>query len=691
MNMNTNSITPIVYPTSSRDETIDYYFGIGIEDPYRWLEDDQSEQTEAWVTAQNNTTQNYLDNITYLPLIEQRLTTLFDYEKISAPFDEGQYTYFYKNDGLQNHSVLYQQNRDGQTRIFLDPNTFSSDGTTSLSSIRFSQDGSLAAYSISEGGSDWRKIITIDTTTLKTVGETLMNVKFSGIAWKNNEGFFYSSYDKPQGSKLSAKTDQHKLYYHQLNTPQSEDQLIFGGTEAEKHRYVRAYTTEDGQHLLISASTSTSGNKLFALDLTTAKAKLMTVLDTTTSDTYLVDSDNQYFYFRTNLDAPNGRLVRAKRLNPGPQHWIDIIPENQHVLRVSSGGGYLFAHYLIDTLATVQQFTRNGQYLRDIKLPGLGTALGFSGKDGDKTLYYGFTNYNTPSTIYRFDVNSGEAQIYRQSEINFDHTPYTSEQVFFTSKDGTKVPMMITYKKNLALDGKNPTLLYGYGGFNSSLLPRFSSAMAFWLEQGGIYAVPNIRGGGEYGKQWHIAATKMQKQNSFDDFIAAAEYLVDKKYTSPDYLAIRGGSNGGLLVGAVMTQRPELFKVAIPEVGVLDMLRYHKFTAGAGWAKEYGTADESKAMFNYLKAYSPLHNIRPNTHYPATLITTADHDDRVVPSHSFKFAAELQSKQTGSHPTLIRIETNAGHGAGKPLKKTLKQYADIFGFTLFNMGISHLE
>lgn len=682
--------TAISYPETKKGEVVDTYFDTQVADPYRWLEDDMSDETAQWVEAQNKVTFGYFEQIPYREKIKASLEKLMNYEKFSAPFKEGDFTYFYKNDGLQNQYVLYRQVEGGEPEVFLDPNTFSEDGTTSLSSISFSKDGSLATYLISEGGSDWRKAIVIDTATKEQIEETLVDLKFTGIAWKGNEGFFYSSYDKPEGSELSAKTDQHKLYYHKLGTTQAEDQVIFGGVEEEKHRYVGASVTDDAKYLIIEAAISTSGNKSFVKDLTQPDAPLLTVVGNTDSDTSFVDSRGDTLFFITNLDAPNKRIVKASASNPGHANWEDVIPHSDNVLNISTGGGSLFARYLIDAVSKVKQFDYDGKLIRDITLPGPGTAYGFGGKATQTEIFYTFTNYKTPATIFSFDVATGDSKVHIKSGAQFDAEQYVSEQVFYPSKDGTQIPMIITYKKGTQLDGSAPTLLYGYGGFNISLTPSFSSTRATWLELGGIYAVANLRGGGEYGKAWHNAGTQMQKQNVFDDFIAAAEYLIEKKYTSANKLASMGGSNGGLLVGATMLQRPELFAVALPAVGVLDMLRYHTFTAGAGWAYDYGTAKQSKEMFDYLKGYSPVHNVKSGVEYPATLITTGDHDDRVVPAHSFKFAAELQDKNTGKNPQLIRIETNAGHGAGTPTSKIIDQYADIFGFTLFNMGVESL-
>lgn len=678
------------YPTTKKGDVVDNYFGTPVPDPYRWLEDDKSAETAEWVKKQNEFTFAYLSQIPYRNTIKEKLQKLWNYERIGAPFTEGDYTYYYKNDGLQNQSVLYRKDKQGKEEIFLNPNTFAADGTTSLATIAFTEDGSLVAYLISEGGSDWRKAIVLNTKTKQQVGDTLVDVKFSGVAWKGNEGFFYSSYDKPKGSELSAKTDQHKLYYHKLGTPQKEDVLIFGGSAAEKYRYVTGTTSEDGRYLFISAANATSGNKLFLKDLTHLKNPLVTITNDLESDIHFLTVRDKYIYFETNRNAPNGKLVKAAVDKPQPEHWQEVIPETENVLSVSTAGNYIFATYMVDALSQVKQYDYNGKLIRQITLPALGTASGFYAKKGETHTYYTFTNYAYPPQIYKLDLATGTAELYWKPNIAFNSDDYQTKQVFYQSKDGTKVPMIITYKKGLQLNGNNPTLLYGYGGFNVSLPPSFGVVNAVWMELGGVYAVANLRGGGEYGKKWHNAGTKMQKQNVFDDFIAAGEYLVKEKYTSPSYLAIKGGSNGGLLVGATMLQRPDLFKVALPAVGVLDMLRYHTFTAGAGWAYDYGTADDSKEMFEYLKGYSPLHNVKEGVQYPATLITTGDHDDRVVPAHSFKFAAELQAKQTGSNPILIRIETNAGHGAGTPVSKIIEQSADERAFTLWNMGVKEL-
>lgn len=681
--------SPLNYPETKKVDTVDQYFDTQVADPYRWLEDDRSEETGAWVAAQNKVTFDHLDEIPFRDKLKSRLTELWNYEKVSAPFKRGAYSYFYKNNGLQNQYVLYRYKTDGDAQdaeIFLDPNTFKEDGTISLGGVSFSKNGGYAAYSISEGGSDWRKVLVMDTERMVLVGDTLKDVKFSGLSWRGNDGFYYSSYDKPKGSELSDKTDRHKLYYHKLGTPQKEDVLVFGGDPEEKYRYVGGGVTEDQRYLVVSASNATSGNKLYIMDFEQPKLGFITVVGDSNSDTSVIDTEGTTLYLSTNLNAPNKRVVTTDLSSPTSDNWQDIIPEQEHVLSINTAGGYLFAEYMVDAISQVFQYDYSGTQIRQINLPGPGSAGGFGAKKEETELFYSFTNYTTPGSVYKMDIASGVSELFISPAIDFNSEDYTSEQVFYQSKDGTQVPMIITYKKGVKRNGKNPTILYGYGGFNISLTPSFSIVNAVWLEQGGIYAVPNIRGGGEYGKTWHKAGTQMQKQNVFDDFIAAAEYLIDNDYTSSDYLAIRGGSNGGLLVGAVMTQRPDLMSVALPAVGVLDMLRYHTFTAGAGWGYDYGTAQDSPEMFEYLLGYSPVHNVRPGVSYPATMVTTGDHDDRVVPAHSFKFAAELQDKQSGVAPVLIRIETDAGHGAGTPVSKTIEQYSDIFGFTLFHMG-----
>lgn len=680
------------YPQTKKGDVTDIYFGTNVEDPYRWLEDDLSQETKDWVKAENEVTNDYLGQIPFRENIRKRLEHLWNYEKVGAPYKEGDYIYFTKNDGLQNQYVIYRKKgEDGQEEVFLDPNKFSTDGTSSLAGISFSKDGSLVAYQISEGGSDWTKAVVIRAADKSVVGDTLQNVKFSGLAWHGNEGFYYSSYDKPTaGSALSAMTDQHKLYFHKLNTPQNTDELIFGGAVTPR-RYVGAYLTEDERFLVVTAANTTSGNELYIKDFSKPGSDFVAVVNNMEKNHSILDNDGERLLIYTELDAPNGRVVETTSAKPTPDTWKNLIPETEQVLSPSLGGGKIFANYLKDATSLVKQYDRSGKLEHEIELPGVGSAGGFGGKKDDKELYFSFTNYVNPGTIYKYDIASGKSEIYKKPEVQFDPTKYESKQVFYTSKDGTKVPMIITYKKGIKLDGTNPTMLYGYGGFNISLTPAFSVSNVILLEQGGVYAVANLRGGGEYGENWHLAGTKMKKQNVFDDFIAAAEYLIGEKYTSAEKLAISGGSNGGLLVGASMTQRPELFKVAFPAVGVLDMLRYHKFTAGAGWAFDYGTADDSAEMFKYLHTYSPYHALKQGTDYPATMVMTADHDDRVVPAHSFKFAARLQEYNKGTNPVLIRIDTKAGHGAGKSTAMVIAEQTDKWAFMFQNMNVSYKE
>ena len=679
----------INYHHTIKKPITDIYFGQEVKDNYRWLEDDLSLETEEWVKNQHKITFKYLNQIQFRSELKDRLLELLDYEKISAPFKKGDYTYFYKNSGLQNQSILYRTKDNKEPEVFLDPNKFSNDGTTSLSGVSFSKDASLVAYSISEAGEDWRKVVIMNTETKEVIGDTINNVKFSAISWKSNKGFYYSSYEAPEGSKLSSKTDQHMLYYHKLGTKQKSDKVIFGAVPSEKNRYVRGYVTDDDRFLVIDAAIKTTGNKLFIKDLKN-NSTLKAIVDNYDSNTYVLDNNGSDLILVTDHDAPNKRIVKTNFNNPTQNNWIDLISEKEFVLSPSTCGGYIFTEYMIDAISKVYQYDYNGKLIREVNLPGIGSAGGFSGEKDQTELYFSFSNYYTPMSRFKYNVNSGYYSKFWNPEIDFDSSNYESKQVFYKSKDGTKIPMIITYKKGTDLDGKNPTILYGYGGFNISQTPGFRVTNAVWLEQGGIYAVPNIRGGGEYGRKWHNAGVQTKKQNVFDDFISAAEYLIKNNYTSSEFLAISGRSNGGLLVGAVMTQRPDLMKVALPGVGVLDMLRYHKFTSGAGWAYDYGTSEQSVEMFEYLKSYSPVHNVKKNTVYPATLVTTGNHDDRVVPAHSFKFAAELQEKGLKNNPLLIRIETNAGHGAGTPVSKTIEQYADIFGFTLYNMGFDKL-
>lgn len=674
------------YPVAKKVDTVDTYFGVQVADPYRWMENDTAQETADWVKAENDVTFGFLDKIPYRDKVKKRLESLTNYEKLGSPFKQGDYIYYYKNEGLQNHSVLYRKKGDnGTPEVFLDPNTFSKDGTTRLSGVSFTKDGSRVAYQISRGGADWTDAIIISAEDKKQLEDTLRDIKFSGISWKGNDGYYFSTYEKPKGSQLSAKTQNHKLYYHKVGTARSADKLVFGN-DKDPRRYVGGGVTEDERFLIISASISTTGNELYILDLNDPKAKLVTIVNNFDNSHGIITNDGSRLLIQTNLNAPNNRVVRVDVSNPTPENWKDVIPETENVLNASDGGGSLFANYTIDVQTAVKQYDMNGKFIRDVEFPGIGSAGGFGARRDEKELYYSFTSFTYPTTIFKYDIASGKSTLYYQPKVDFNPNDYETKQVFYPSKDGTKIPMFIVYKKGLELNGKNPTWLYAYGGFNISMTAGFSSSRILWLENGGVYAQPNLRGGGEYGEKWHLAGTKMNKQNVFDDFIAAGEYLINEKYTSSQYLAISGGSNGGLLVGATMTQRPDLAKVALPAVGVMDMLRYHKFTAGAGWAYDYGTADDSKEMFEYLKKYSPVHALKDSVSYPATLVTTADHDDRVVPAHSFKFAATLQEKNIGPNPVLIRIDTNSGHGSSN-LTKSIESTADQYAFTWYTMGV----
>ena len=675
------------YPETKKVEHVDEYFGNKVEDPYRWLEDDRAEDTKDWVQREVAFTKDYLAKIPFREEIRNQLKDIWNYEKISAPFVEGDFTYFYKNDGLQAQSVLYRTDKLDNTEVFLDPNKFSEKGTTSLTGLSFNKKGNLAAYSISEGGSDWQKIIIIDAISKKILDEPIV-MKFSGASWLGDDGFYYSTYDQPkEGSQLMGITDTQKVYFHKLGTKQSDDQLIIGG-EDFKRRYMGIGVSDDERFLILSASNATNGNELYLKDLKT-NSDWITVQKGYDFNTDVMDTKGDFVYILTDKNAPNMKLQKFDIKNP--TIWTDVIPESENVLSVSTGGNYIFAKYMKDAVTYVKQLDYDGKLIREITLPGKGTASGFGGKEKEKDIYYSFSNYITPSTTFKYNVETGKSEIYQKPKVKFSPENYISEQVFYTSKDGTKVPMMISYKKGLKLNGKNPTILYSYGGFNISLQPAFSVVNAIWMENGGIYAVPNIRGGGEYGKKWHDAGTKMQKKNVFEDFIAAGEYLQKKGYTSPEFMAISGRSNGGLLVGATMTMRPDLAKVAFPGVGVLDMLRYNKFTAGAGWSYDYGTAEDNKEMFEYLKSYSPVHNVKSGVCYPSTMVITSDHDDRVVPAHSFKFGANLQEKQSCENPILIRIEVNAGHGAGRSTEQVIGENTDLLSFALYEFGFRSLK
>jgi len=678
------------YPESPTVDSTDTYFGRKINDPYRWLENDSSTETRNWVIAENKITDDYLAQIPFRAKIKNELSANYNYGRMSAPVKHGDYFYFFKNSGLQNEDVMYRVKNPADTakaELFIDPNTFSRNGAVSFQSYNFSPDGSLLAYLISNGGSDWREIIVKDVHTGKSIGDTLRNVKFSGASWRGNDGFYYSTYDIPAGqNKLVAESDQHTVYYHKLGTSQNADVFIFGGKK-QPHRYIDAEVTEDQHWLIITAAETTFGNELYIQDLKKNDSPIRPVVADQESDQAVVNTKDDILYIATNRHAPNFKLVKVNAADPEPSNWADVIPETQNKAGFTSGGGYFFATYTVDVKSAVFQFDADGKKINEVKLPTAGTISGFSALKNQKELFYVFTSFTYPHIIYHYDIKNGKSEFYNKPHVLFNPEDYHTEQVFYTSRDGTRIPMYIVYKKGISLNGKNPTYLYGYGGFDVSEMPVFTSPRMVWLENGGIYAQPNIRGGGEYGEKWHFAGTRMQKQNVFDDFIAAGEFLIKEKYTSSHYLAIAGGSNGGLLVGAVMTQRPDLMQVALPAVGVLDMLRYNKFTAGAGWASDYGTAEDSIAMFNYLLGYSPLHNVKMGVHYPATLIWTADHDDRVVPGHSLKFAATLQKNNAGDNPILISIQHNAGHGTGMDTEKKLNMIADQYAFIWYNMGI----
>lgn len=683
-----NTQPKLNYPDTAREDVTDTYFGTEVAEPYRWLENDTSAATEAWVVAQNELTYSYLDDIKFRPGLKERLTKIYDYPKYGSPFKKNEKYYFFKNDGLQNQSVLYSQaSLDAEPEVLLDPNKLSDDGTVALSQIAFSNNGKYLAYSIARSGSDWNEIYIMDLATKTLLKDVIKWVKFSGIAWQA-DGFYYSAYDAPvAGKEFSNKNEYHKIYFHKVGDAQTADKLVFENKKFPL-RNCGAAVTDDEKYLVISETESTSGNSLHIKDLSKPNAPLVTLEAGFENDYGVVDHVNGKLYVLTNWKASNQQLMEVDPAKPARENWKTILPETENVLEgVSILGGKIVAEYLQDASNHVYTYDFTGKKLAEVALPAIGTVSGFSGDKDDNEAFYTFTSFTFPPTIYRYDVAQNKSEVFRKTEVNFNPEDYVSEQQFYTSKDGTKVPMFITYKKGMKKDGKNPLMLYGYGGFNISLNPSFSVARIPFLEQGGIYVVANIRGGGEYGEKWHKAGTKMQKQNVFDDFIGAAEYLIAQKYTSPEKLAINGGSNGGLLIGACMTQRPELFAVAIPEVGVLDMLRYQKFTIGWAWATDYGTSEESKEMFEYLKAYSPLHNVKEGVKYPATMVMTGDHDDRVVPAHSFKFAATLQHANTGNYPSLIRIDTKAGHGAGKPIAKVIDAQADMWAFVMYNLGM----
>ncbi|MEH1964473.1 MAG: prolyl oligopeptidase family serine peptidase [Nostoc sp.] len=693
-----SSEKPLTYPSSHKSDQVDNYHGTLVADPYRWLEDPDSEETRTWIEAQNQVTFGYLSEIPTREKIKQRLTKLWDYEKYGIPFKEGEslgdgssdrYFYF-KNDGLQNQSVLYTlKTLDDQPKVLLDPNKLSEDGTVALSGLSISENGKLLAYGLSASGSDWQEWKVRDIETGEDLQDHLKWIKFSGASWTHDhQGFFYSRYDEPnEKTQLEDVNYYQKLYYHQLGKPQSEDILIYHRPDQKEWGFSGG-VTEDGHYLIISIWLGTdSKNLVFSKDLTNPNAEVVELINQFEADYSFINNDDSLFYFRTDLNAPRGRVIAIDTKNPAKENWREIIPQSAETLEsVGILNNQFVADYLKDAHSQIKIFDLKGAFVREVELPGLGSAGGFGGKRNDTETFYIYTSFTAPGTIYRYDMITGESTVFRQPEVDFNPTDYETTQVFYHSKDGTKIPMFITHKKGIKLDGNNPTYLYAYGGFSASMTPSFSVSLLVWMEMGGVYAMPNIRGGGEYGEEWHQAGMKDKKQNVFDDFIGAAEWLIANKYTKTDKLAIAGGSNGGLLVGACITQRPDLFGAALPAVGVMDMLRFHKFTIGWAWTSEYGSADNPEE-FPALYAYSPLHNIKPDTAYPATLITTADHDDRVVPAHSFKFAAALQEAHAGDAPTLIRIETKAGHGAGKPTAKIIEEAAEKWAFLVRTLDV----
>jgi prolyl oligopeptidase len=676
-------IAQMQYPKTEKKEHTDTYHGTVVSDPYHWLEDDKSEETAAWVKAQNEATNTFFSQITYRKNLLARLEKLQNYERFGVPTRIGKALFYYRNDGLQNQSVLYKQVGVAEPQVFIDPNALSKEGTVSFSMSGISDDDKTIAFSVSKAGSDWSDVIFYDAESGKQLADTLHWVKFSGASFYK-DGVYYSRYDAPTGSALSAKNEYQKVYFHKMGTAQSQDVLVYED-KANPMLYFGAGVTEDNQFLILTVSKGTSGNQIKVKNLKKGQKEFTVLCPGFANDHAVEATEGGRLIVRTNLNAPNYRLVSIDPANPDPKNWIDILPNKEDMVlqAVVPVGKTYFVSYQKDVTSRLFVYDIVSKAQKEVKLPGLGSVSGISARRKDASAYLVFTSFIYPASVFEAKP-SGTLTLYKQPKVDFPIDDYTVKQEFYASKDGTKVPMFIVHKKGLEMNGKNPTLLYGYGGFNISVQPAFSTSRLVFLEQGGVLAVANIRGGGEYGEKWHKAGMLLKKQNVFDDFIAAAEYLQAAKYTSPNFTAIEGGSNGGLLVGACMTQRPDLFKVALPAVGVLDMLRYHKFTIGWGWAVEYGSSDSSK-YFNYLKGYSPLHNLKP-TNYPATLITTGDHDDRVVPAHSFKFAAALQENQKGNNPTLIRIETNAGHGAGKPIKKVLEERADVWAFLFWNMG-----
>lgn len=688
----TYEVMPVSYPSTEKVDQIDEYHGTAVADPFRWLEVDTAQEVGRWVKAQNEVTFGYLEKIPFREKIEERLTELFNYPRLSSPFRAGDYYFFSKNDGLQNQAVIYyQKGLEGEPEVFIDPNEWSEDGTTAISLAGFSQDDQYVAFTVAEGGSDWREIRVMEVATKRELSDRLEWVKFSGAGW-HEDGFFYSRYPAPTpGQELSGNNQYHSVYYHKLGTDQSEDKLVYRD-EDNPAMYHYGGVSEDGRYYIMYAAPGTDGFATYYKDLK-ADGDFVELFPGYGNKSSFVHNVGEKFFILTDIGAPKYRLVEVDINQPAPENWKEIIPENDNLLQnVSSGGGYLFANYLQNATDRYYRMNYDGKGLQEIALPGTGSAGGLGGEEDDEVLFYSFTSFIYPPTIFKYEVATGESTPFYQSELKFNPEDFEEKQVFYTSKDGTKVSMFIVHKKGLELNGNNPAYLYGYGGFNINLTPGFSSTYLVLLENGGVFAMPNLRGGGEYGEAWHQAGMLLNKQNVFDDFISAAEYLIAEGYTSSEKLAIAGGSNGGLLVGACMTQRPDLFAVTFPAVGVMDMLRYHKFTVGKGWIPEYGSSDDPEHFQNLL-SYSPLHNLKDGTDYPATMITTADHDDRVVPAHSFKFAARLQEAHGGEAPVLIRIDTDAGHGAGKPISKIIEEQADRWAFFFYNTDtpVSYIE
>ena len=677
-----------INPPLKKGNVKDTYFGTVVEDPYRWLEDDNSTETKDWVKAENKLTSDYLAKLPYRDQIDKRLTELWDYPKFGTPFRQAGKFFFYKNNGLQNQSVLYMTNNlSDESKVLLDPNNLSNDGTAALTGIEISNDGKYLIYQVAKSGSDWNEIFVKNIETGEILSDHLLWVKFSGISWYK-DGFFYSAYDKPAaGGELSKANEFQKVFFHKLGTEQSTDQLIISDSKNPQQMF-GAGLTDDKRFLLITRSIGTNGNAFDVKDLTKANGGFVTLMDQYEYDFIPVDNIGDEIYVRTNYKAPRYHLVKINVNHPEEKNWVVIIPENKDVMEsVVMIAGKLVVNFMTDAHSKTEVFSYDGKLDHQIQLPGIGTVSAFSGKKEESIAYYSYTSFNTPGEIYKYDFTTRQSTLHFRPEVKFNPEDYEVKQEFYASKDGTKIPMFIVYKKGIQLNGNNPTLLYAYGGFNISLTPSFSASRITFLENGGVYAMANLRGGGEYGEEWHLAGTKLQKQNVFDDFIAAAEYLISQKYTSSEKLAIQGASNGGLLIGAVTNQRPDLFKVALPGVGVMDMLRFNKFTIGWAWAGDYGTSEDNAEMFNYLYKYSPYHNIKKGTAYPAILATTADHDDRVVPAHTFKYMARMQEYNAGKLPVLVRIDTKAGHGAGKPTAKVIEEYTDVWSFVFFHLGM----